>query len=61
MTSPVEWVRVRCARCGLDYDTWYRGSLNLNLDNFDDDYIREATNRDVPELRPRRRDALARR
>ncbi len=43
MTSPVEEVEVECPSCGTVYKDWYRASLNLMLDDFDEDYIREAT------------------
>jgi hypothetical protein len=29
MTSPVEQIVVECPKCGLSYDDWTRGSVNL--------------------------------
>lgn len=37
MSSPVENITVRCPRCQHEYEDWYRASLNLGLDDFDDD------------------------
>jgi uncharacterized protein (UPF0212 family) len=41
MTSPVETIEVACPDCGRQYETQFRASMNLQLDNFDDDYVRE--------------------
>jgi hypothetical protein len=49
MTSPVEQIRVECPRCGREYDDWRRGSVNLNLDDFDDDYLRACSTAACPE------------
>jgi hypothetical protein len=49
MTSPVEQIRVACPRCGREYDDWMRGSVNLNLDDFDDDYVRACSTATCPE------------
>jgi ribosomal protein S27AE len=48
VTSPVEQIRVECPRCGREYDDWTRGSVNLNLDDFDDDYLRECSTATCP-------------
>jgi hypothetical protein len=37
VTSPVETIRVACPSCGREYEDWTRGSVNLNLDDVDDD------------------------
>ncbi len=43
MTSPPEKITVCCPACGKDYEDWYRASINLGLDDFDNEYIQEAT------------------
>ena len=48
MTSPPRPIRVGCPGCGHEYDDWYRPSLNLDLDDFDEDYVREATTGTCP-------------
>lgn len=49
MTSPVEEIRVECPICSKIYTDWYRASLNLDLDDFDEDYVREASTASCPE------------
>jgi len=49
MTSPPEQIEVLCPKCGIRYKDWCRRSLNLSLDDFDDDYIREASTSTCPE------------
>jgi DNA-directed RNA polymerase subunit RPC12/RpoP len=39
MSSPIENVQVICPNCGKTYQDWFRASVNLTLDNFDDEYI----------------------
>ncbi len=39
MTMPVETIDVCCPNCSEIYQDWYRGSVNLDLDNFDDEYL----------------------
>ena len=39
MTSPVEEVTVSCPECGLRYQDWWRPSVNLDLDDFDQEYL----------------------
>jgi NAD-dependent SIR2 family protein deacetylase len=48
MTSPVEGNTVRCPKCGHVYEDWHRASLNLELDDFDDEYIDQATSSTCP-------------
>jgi endogenous inhibitor of DNA gyrase (YacG/DUF329 family) len=48
MTSPVEEIRVECPTCGTTFDDWTRGSINLDLDDFDDDYVRRASTATCP-------------
>ena len=49
MTSPVEQIVVKCPNCGTRYEDWYRGSVNLNLDDdFDEEYLRQASTATCP-------------
>lgn len=48
MTSPVEEVTVRCPGCGHVYRDWFRASVNLALDDFDDDYLRQCSTATCP-------------
>ncbi len=48
MTSPPETIHVTCEKCGCQYKDWYRASINLALDDFDEDYLREATTTTCP-------------
>lgn len=48
MTSPCESITVRCPKCGLTYEDWWRPSVNLTLDAFDADYLDEATSATCP-------------
>lgn len=34
---------VKCSNCGNEYEDWYRGSINLDIDNFDNEYVEKAT------------------
>ena len=49
MTGPVEVAHVECPKCGHRYETQFRGSMNVELDDFDDDYIREMSSGTCPE------------
>lgn len=49
MTSPPKLIKVECPGCGLLYFDWYRPSINLSLDDFDDDYLEEASTTTCPE------------
>lgn len=51
MTSPPEKIIVHCPECGKDYEDWWRPSINLQLDNFDDDYLRQASTSTCPACR----------
>jgi hypothetical protein len=35
MTSPVETIAVACPACGVAYEDWTRGSVNLDLEGCD--------------------------
>jgi DNA-directed RNA polymerase subunit RPC12/RpoP len=48
MTSPVEEIEVRCPKCGQVYSDWYRPSINLTLDDFDDEYVEAASTSTCP-------------
>lgn len=39
MTMPAEDVQLICPNCGNQYNDWVRSSINLELADFDDDYI----------------------
>jgi hypothetical protein len=43
MTSPVEEIEIECPKCRQRYRTLYRASMNLGLDDFDEEYVREMT------------------
>lgn len=43
MTMPVEEIEVECPGCGKTYTDWHRASLNLDIEDFSDEYIDEAT------------------
>lgn len=49
MTSPPEQIRVRCPGCGTVFEDWWRPSINLRLDRFDQEYMRQATTATCPE------------
>ncbi|MDF7826001.1 hypothetical protein P4B35_18365 [Pontiellaceae bacterium B12227] len=48
MTSPVERIFVECPKCGHAFIDWCRPSINTELDDFDEDYIREAMTATCP-------------
>lgn len=48
MTSPPQDINVKCPKCGLIYQDWYRPSINLSLDNFDEAYMDAATSSTCP-------------
>src|SRR5262249_61550859 len=48
MTMPPEEISVECPECGLLYDSVYRPSMNLMLDNFDDEYIERMSTATCP-------------
>ena len=49
MTSPPETIEVRCPRCGKLYETWYRPSINLTIEHWDDEDIDDATSATCPD------------
>jgi predicted RNA-binding Zn-ribbon protein involved in translation (DUF1610 family) len=48
MTSPIRAVTVKCPSCGKQYETSYRPSINLQLDHFDEAYIKKVTTAKCP-------------
>lgn len=48
MSSPIEEIEVLCPACGEIYTDWYRASLNLEFDDFDEEYIEEASTATCP-------------
>ncbi len=51
MSTPPEEIVVECPKCKHRFETWYRASMNLALDDFDEDYIREATVKTCPKCK----------
>lgn len=49
VTSRVEQIVVICPECGHRYEDWYRPSINLQLDDFDEEYLQEATSATCPQ------------
>ena len=43
MTSPVEEISVTCPDRGQACRDWYRASIDWALDDFDDDYLEQAS------------------
>lgn len=49
MTSPIEEISVDCPKCAARYRTFFRASINLELDpEFDDAYVRSVTTGTCP-------------
>lgn len=51
MTSPPEKITIQCPRCGEVYEDWHRASVNLGLDDFDEEYLRECSVAACPRCR----------
>ena len=51
MTSPVEAIMVDCPKCREVYPGWWRPSVNLMLDDFDSEYLEEATTSTCPKCK----------
>jgi len=49
MTSPPKNITVKCPKCGTVFEDWYRASVNLMLDDFDDDYIEQCSSAICPD------------
>ncbi len=48
MTSPPEQVEVECPSCGTTYEGWYRASINMMIEDWTDEELREATTATCP-------------
>jgi endogenous inhibitor of DNA gyrase (YacG/DUF329 family) len=48
VTSPPTRIVVECPRCATRYEDWYRASVNLDLDDFDEAYRRAASTSACP-------------
>ena len=48
MTTPPEKITVEYPECSAVYGDWFRASMNLMLDDFDEDYIDEASSATCP-------------
>ncbi len=48
MTSPPEQIVILCPSCGQEFETWWRPSINLQLDDFDKEYLHEASVKACP-------------
>jgi hypothetical protein len=48
MTSPPSQISVNCPQCGEIYQDWYRASVNLDMDDFDDDYLDQCSSATCP-------------
>ena len=49
MTSPITTIQVRCPKCAHTYSTQYRASMNLQLDDFDEEYIERMSTATCPQ------------
>ena len=48
MTTPPRDIEVICEECGEVFVDWVRDSINLSLDDFDDEYLEEASSVTCP-------------
>lgn len=48
MTMPPEDVTVQCPSCQHVYTDWHRASVNLDLDDFDEEYVDECSSAVCP-------------
>ena len=53
MTMPCEEITVKCQNCGNVFNDFIRGSINLNLDDFDEGYLDRCTYATCPECKHR--------
>jgi hypothetical protein len=49
MTSPVEWIGIQCPNCKNLYTDWRRPSVNLDLDDFTEEYLDECASAACPQ------------
>ena len=54
VTSLPRSITVKCPNCGTRYEDWHRASMNLDLDDFDEEYLREASTATCPSCARRR-------
>lgn len=52
-TSPEQEVRVRCPKCDIHFTDWWRPAINLDLDDFEEEYLERATTADCPRCHAR--------
>jgi endogenous inhibitor of DNA gyrase (YacG/DUF329 family) len=48
MTSPPQDITIRCPACHREFRSWWRPSINLKMDHFDEKYMEEATVKTCP-------------
>lgn len=48
MTSPIEQIIVQCPGCEKHYQDWWRPSVNLDLDDFDEEYLEQVSTATCP-------------
>ena len=48
MTSPVEKIFVKCPGCKFHYEDWTRASVNLNIDDFYEEYLEQVSTATCP-------------
>jgi DNA-directed RNA polymerase subunit RPC12/RpoP len=48
MKSPPREITVICPKCWAEYRDWIRPSINLALDDFDEEYLDQATSATCP-------------
>ena len=48
MTSPPQRISVECPQCEKIYEDWWRPSINLNIEHFDDEYLEKASTSTCP-------------
>lgn len=51
MSSPATEISVTCPKCGARYKDWWRASLNFTLEDYSDEYVKEASSATCPECR----------
>lgn len=51
MISPIENVKVLCPKCDQHDEDWWRPSVNLDLDDFDDEYLEQCSSAVCPHCR----------
>ena len=48
MTMPIEEIQVVCPKCSTQFKSFYRGSFNQSLGDFDQKYIKKMTTAKCP-------------